>query len=131
MIITYTFTDPTGSEIEIPRTLTFEYLRDAEIYEPPSVEFCQNVGLYYLSGNYDEMMTGYNYSGSGVGVDTSGYYFDPGIAPLGTHWVLYEYVSDNQCSVRDSIQLTVKFAPMAAFNLAEPCVQADGAGGSI
>jgi PKD repeat protein len=61
-----------------------------------------------------------------VGIDTSGYYFDPGIASLGAHWVLYEYVSDNQCSVRDSIQLMVNFAPMAAFNLAEQCVKVEG-----
>jgi hypothetical protein len=61
-----------------------------------------------------------------VGIDTSGYYFDPGIASLGAHWVLYEYVSDNQCSVRDSMQLTVNFAPTAAFNLAERCVPVDG-----
>jgi len=126
LTIVYTFEDQSGLPIPLPRSLTIEYLEDANIFEPPSLEFCQNVDPIALNGNYD---VGYTFTSlnQGVVVDSSGnYYFDPEIADTGTILVIYEYISPNQCQVSDSVELIVNDAPDAGFIVAEPCIPLDG-----
>ncbi len=110
-------------------TLTIEYLDDARIDFIPDVQICQNEQPLTLSGNYDEMMTGYSFTSSGGGVvpDSSGHYrFDPLLASLGTNLVLYEYISPSQCQVSDSVELIVHDAPNAGFTAEEPCIPLEG-----
>ncbi len=73
------------------RDLTIEYLEDAVIYEPPSLELCQNDDLIALDGNYNEMVTGYSFTSPGDGVvhDSVGnYLFDPALADTGVNRVI-------------------------------------------
>ena len=129
LIIEYTFEGLAGSEFKLSDTLTIEYLIDARIDFIPDVQICQNEQPLTLSGNYDEMMTGYSFTSSGGGVvpDSSGHYrFDPLLASLGTNLVLYEYISPSQCQVSDSVELIVHDAPNAGFTAEEPCIPLEG-----
>ncbi|KPL23959.1 MAG: hypothetical protein AMS23_06095 [Bacteroides sp. SM1_62] len=126
LMIYYSFTDSTGSPIKIEKPLTIEYLEDAVIYEPPSLDFCQNEDPIDLNGNYDGMTGGYKYTGPGVVNNSGNYYFDPARALQGANKVVYEYVSARQCRVSDSVDFIVYDAPDAGFVAVEPCIPVNG-----
>ncbi len=80
------------------------------IHNLPSVAFtpipdvCLNDAAFALSGG---LPSGGTYSGPGV----SGGMFDPVVAGLGTHTLMYEYTDGNTCTNSDSQTITVNDYP--------------------
>ncbi len=126
LTIIYSFVDSADQEISIPKALTIEYLEDVKIDSIPIHNLCQNDTLIELSG----YPAGGIFFGNGVTENVQdSFWFDPSQAYLDTNIIQYIYTSERGCSVQDSIDLIVHFAPNANFTTNGSCVS--GSGGQI
>ncbi len=121
--ITYTFTDANGCANSASDNI--------QVFAIPTVAFtapadlCLNTGVQNNLGGGTP--TGGTYSGPGVYDDGNGmtFDFDPAMAGVGTHAILYSFTDANGCTNSDSDDIQVFALPVVSFSApADLCVDA-------
>ncbi len=100
--ITYTFTDGNGCSGSVSTTITVNALPIVDAGTYPAT--CINAATVALTGTPG----GGAFTGPGV----SGTTFDPAIAGVGTHTIVYNYTDGNGCSVTVNTTITVNALPI-------------------
>ena len=100
-IITYTYTDSSGCSNVDTASITVNSLPSVSV--SPVAPLCEEDGAVQLSGS----PAGGSFSGSGI----SGGLFDPQIAGVGTHTIIYTYIDPIGCANADSVAITVDALP--------------------
>ena len=122
--VIYTYTDLSGFELTVERTLHIEQLHEASINPIAEDEYCANYNAIDLGGFYGTQGI---FGGTGVTGDSSqGYGFDPALADLGINRITYYYTSNNACRIGDSTVLIVYDAPVADFDIVDDCTPESG-----
>ena len=116
--ITYSYTD--GNSCENTATV------DIVVNDLPEVTFtavapvCAGTDALDLSGLVSP--AGGSFSGSGI----SGSNFDPTLAGVGTHTIIYTYTDANSCENSASVDITVNDLPEVTFTSVNPvCIDAE------
>ena len=111
--IYYSFTDGNGCSNTDSVVVIIDTIPDASI--TPSGPFCANAGIQTIT---PVINVGGGFNSTGY-LTTAGV-FDPQLATVGTHKLLYTFTDGNGCSNTDSTSIRVDSIPDASINASMP-----------
>lgn len=115
--INYTYTDTNGCS----NICTFEILvHDVPVLDcGPALDICINADTFLLT--HSTLPSGGSYSGTGV----SNNYFNPALAGIGTHTIMYEITDTNNCIVFCTFDINVHDLPQITVSSNSPVCQGE------
>lgn len=113
--ISYSYLD--NVLLTINKAITVETINKAQIINAPDLTYCQNAQAVKLTGNYG---TGI-FSGPGISLKQTDYYFSPVQANTGSNKVYYTYSLSYGCKTADSLTFNVLAKPSIQFEALNRC----------
>lgn len=113
--ISYSYLDNVMQTIN--KVITVEAIEKARIINAPDLTYCQNAQAVKLTGNYS---TGI-FSGAGISLKQTDYYFSPVQANTGNNKVYYTYSLSYGCKTTDSLTFNVLAKPSIQFEVLNRC----------
>jgi len=116
-IISYTFTNVNSCSSTCTFTVT---VHDVPVLNcGPDLDVCINADTFMLISSM--LPPGGTYSGTGVNNN----YFNPAVAGIGSHTIMYEYTDTNSCLVFCTFDINVHGLPQITVNANSPVCQGE------